>query len=51
METAFARFRRELPQGFIRFHLPYMLEVLEAERRYKEAYRLLEEFSCILKRK
>ena len=50
MESAFARFRQELPQGFVRFHLPYMLEVLEAERRYKDAYRLSEEFSWVLKK-
>lgn len=40
MENTFALVRRTLPSGFVRFHLPYMLEVLEAQRRYKEAYRL-----------
>lgn len=40
MENTFALVRRTLPSGFVRFHLPYMLEALEAERRYKEAYRL-----------
>ena len=34
--------------GSARFHLPYMLEVLEAERRYRDAYRLLAEFSDLL---
>lgn len=41
----FARIRREQTMGSARFHLPYMLEVLEAERRYRDAYRLLAEFS------
>ena len=41
----FAFLRQTMPLGFTRFHLPYMLELLEAERRYKEAYRLLKEFS------
>lgn len=40
MENTFTLVRRTLPSGFVRFHLPYMLEVLESERRYKEAYRL-----------
>lgn len=45
MEETFSLLRRTLPSGFIRFHLPYMLEVLEAERRYKDAYRLSLELS------
>ena len=45
MTETFARIRRELPMGYARFHLSYMLEVLEAERRYKDAYRLMAEFS------
>lgn len=40
MECTFATVRQTLSSGFVRFHLPYMLEVLEAERRYKDAYRL-----------
>ena len=45
MSDCFAFLRQTMSQGFTRFHLPYMLELLEAERRYKEAYRLLKEFS------
>ena len=45
MSECFAFLRQSMPQGFARFHLPYMLELLEAERRYKDAYRLLKEFS------
>ena len=45
MESVFSRLRRDMPSGFVRFHLPYMLEALEAERRYKDAYRLSLEFS------
>lgn len=45
MEDTFALLRRAMPTGYVRFHLPYYLEVLEAERRYKEAYRLTLELS------
>lgn len=45
MTDTFRLLRRTMPSGFAQFHLPYMLEVLEAERRYKEAYRLSIEFS------
>lgn len=45
MEDTFALLRRTMPAGFVRFHLPYYLEVLEAERRYRDAYRLTLELS------
>ena len=45
LTDCFGYLRENMPQGFTRFHLPYMLELLEAERHYKEAYRLLNEFS------
>jgi len=45
MTDTFSHIRRRLPDGFARAHLPYMLEVLEAERRYKDAYQLAREFS------
>lgn len=45
IEDTFALLRRTMPAGYVRFHLPYYLEVLEAERRYKEAYRLAMELS------
>ncbi len=45
MNECFAFLRQTMPLGFVRFHLPYMLELLEAERRYKDAYRLIKEFS------
>ena len=41
----FGWLRQHMPEGYARFHLPYMLELLESERRYKEAYKLLKEFS------
>ena len=37
---------QELGEGYARFHLPALLEALEAQRRYKEAYQLTWEFSC-----
>ena len=46
MEDLFRLLREKALAGFGRFHLPYMLEALEAERRYKEAYRLSREFSA-----
>ena len=46
MEDLFRLLREKALAGFVRFHLPYMLEALEAERRYKEAYRLSREFSA-----
>ena len=48
MSDTFAMLRRDASSGFVRFHLPYMLEVLEADRRYKDAYRLSSEFSRTL---
>ena len=45
MEETFELLRREMSNGFVLFHVPYMLEVLEAQRRYRDAYRLLAEFS------
>lgn len=48
MQDTFRLLRRTTPSGFVRFHVPYMLEILEAERRYKEAYQLSAEFSGIL---
>ena len=45
MENTFALLRRTMPAGFVRSHLPYYLEVLEAERRYRDAYRLALELS------
>lgn len=36
---------KELGEGYARFHLPFLLEALEGQRRYKEAYQLMKEFS------
>lgn len=44
METTFTLTRKELPDGFARAHLPYLLEVLENRRRYRDAYQLVQEF-------
>ena len=40
-----AQAEKELGEGYARFHLPFLLEALEAQRRYKEAYQLMKEFS------
>ena len=45
LSDCFGWLRQHMPEGYARFHLPYMLELLEAERRYKEAYKLISEFS------
>ena len=47
MTSTFTLLRRSSSSSLIRFHLSYMLEVLEAERRYKDAYRLTMEFSAL----
>lgn len=44
MEDTFNHIRRDLTDGFVRFHVPYMLQTLEADRRYKDAYRLMKEY-------
>lgn len=40
----FSRFRKEMPVGYARFHLPWVLEWYTANRRYKEAFELMKEF-------
>lgn len=40
----FAHIRKELPVGFARFHLPWMLEWYKANRQYRQACLLMEEF-------
>lgn len=40
----FRRIRRELPVGYARFHRPWVLEWYKANRQYREAVRLLEDF-------
>jgi len=45
MRDTFALLRRQAAHAQVRLHLPYMLQALEAERRYKEAYQLAKEFS------
>jgi transcriptional regulator with XRE-family HTH domain len=34
-----------LPVGYVKFHIPYYIEVLEKKRRYKDIYKILNEFS------
>ena len=40
----FQRLRDTYPMGFTRFHLPWMLAWYKANRQYRQACRLLEEF-------
>lgn len=42
--ACFRRIRRELPVGYARFHRPWVLEWYKANRQYREAVRLLEDF-------
>ena len=42
--ACFQRIRRELPVGYARFHRPWVLEWYKANRQYREAVRLLEDF-------
>lgn len=43
--TTFNRIRKELPSGYVVFHLPWMLEWYIGKRQYKQAYELIAEFS------
>lgn len=45
LTDCFARMRRELPKGFAGFHLPWLEEWHIANRQYKQAYELIQEFS------
>lgn len=47
LAETFAHIRRELPAGFVRFHLPWMLEWYKANRQYRQACLLMEEFPGI----
>ena len=40
----FQRLRDTYPMGFTRFHLPWVLAWYKANRQYRQACRLLEEF-------
>ena len=42
--ACFRRIRRELPVGYARFHRPWVLEWYKANRQYREAVRLFEDF-------
>ena len=41
----FRTLRREMPTGYARFHLPWVREWLTANRRYREAYELMLDFT------
>lgn len=45
----FGRCRREMPIGYAAFHLPWVLEWYTANRQYKLAYELMNEFPIKLK--
>lgn len=47
--SCFERCRRELPIGYAAFHLPWLLEWYTANRQYKLAYELVNEFPIKLK--
>jgi len=42
--SCFDRMRRELPDGYAGFHLPWVIEWHKAARQYKQAYELLLSF-------
>ena len=44
LTECFALLRRERGAGYARFHLPWMLAWYKANRRYREACALLENF-------
>mgnify|MGYP002732226773 CR=1 FL=1 len=42
--SCFAEIREKLPYGYASFHLPWVLEWYRANRQYKEAFSLLQDF-------
>lgn len=46
LTETFQKMRRELPMGYARFHLPWMQELLTANRQYRQAYELLRDFTA-----
>lgn len=45
LQAVFAELRKNMPMGFARFHLPEMLKYLKANRQWRQACELIEEFS------
>ena len=41
----FRTLRQKMPKGFARFHLPWVREWLTANRKYREAYELMLDFT------
>ncbi|MEG1292496.1 MAG: hypothetical protein RSD28_09390, partial [Lachnospiraceae bacterium] len=44
LRKGMALMNEQLPKGFIKFHVPYLVEVLKSQRKYKEIYELMESF-------
>jgi hypothetical protein len=45
LTACFAHIEEELPEGFALFHVPYLEEVYQATRRYKDAYLLNKKYA------
>ncbi len=45
LHRCFAHIEAELPEGFAVFHVPYLEEVYQASRRYKDAYQLCKKYA------
>lgn len=44
LRTCMKHMRKELPKGYEQFHVPYLIELLEHQRKYKEICELMKEF-------
>lgn len=44
LANCFNKLRKELPSGYASFHVPWMIEWLKANRKYKKALELLRDF-------
>lgn len=44
LRSCMAHMREQFPRGYEQFHVPYLIEVLEHQRKYKEICALMKEF-------
>lgn len=44
LRSCMAHMREQFPRGYEQFHVPYLIEVLEHQRKYKEICSLMKEF-------
>lgn len=45
LRTCMKHMRKELPKSYEKYHVPWLIEILEHQRKYKEICELMKEFS------